>query len=284
LHGRKISVAIPSSVVSDIPHLREKTSRMGLIGRASAIFRVDEIIIYLDNPKISQKADMDLIATLLDYMETPQYLRKRLFTLRPELQFAGILPPLRTAHHPLNRKVENLKEGEYREGITLSKTKEGTLVDIGVERPALIVNGQEPRGKRITVRIMGVDRQVEVELADRSETPEYWGYTVAVERSPFGKMVESRNFDLTIATSRHGVPFTDVVQQIDQDWKQANTILVAFGAPTKGLNEIVRQEGLRLEDIADFVVNTIPKQGTETVRTEEALITSLAIFNTYFRF
>ena len=284
MHGRKISIAIPASVVSDVPHLREKTSKMGLIGRAAAIFRVEEIIIYLDNPKISQKADMDLIATLLIYMETPQYLRRRLFSLRPELQYAGTLPPLRTAHHPLNRKVENLKIGEYREGIALSMTKEGMLVDIGVERPALIVNSQEPVGKRLTVRIVGVDRQVEVELADRNDVPEYWGYTVAVETCLFGKMVKSRNFDLTIATSRYGVPFTDVVQQIDQGWRDANTILVAFGAPTKGLNEIVRQEGLRLEDIADFVVNTIPKQGTETVRTEEALIASLAIFNAYFSF
>jgi hypothetical protein len=29
----------------------------------------------------------------------------------------------------------------------------------------------------------------------------------------------------------------------------------------------------------DFVVNTVPTQGTETVRTEEALIASLAVFN-----
>jgi len=283
LCGKKLSIAIPASVVSDIPHLREKTSKMGLIGRAAAIFRVDEIIIYPDNPKISQRADMDLIATLLTYMETPQYLRKRLFMLKPELQYAGILPPLRTAHHPLNRKVENLKEGEYREGVTLSKTKEGVLVDIGVEKPALIMKGQEPIGKRITLKIRKVDRQIEAELANRNDIPEYWGYTVAVERFLFGKMVESRNFDLTIATSRYGVPFADEVQRIDRDWKDASTILAAFGAPTKGLNEIVKQEGLKLEDIADFVVNTIPKQGTETVRTEEALIASLAIFNTYFR-
>ena len=279
MHGKKLSIAIPASVVSDIPHLREKTSRMGLIGRAAAIFRVEEIIIYPDNPKISQRADMDLIATLLTYMETPQYLRKRLFTLKPELQYAGTLPPLRTAHHPLNRKMENLKEGEYREGITLSKTKEGTLADIGVEKPALIVNGQEQIGKRITTKITRVDKQIKAELADRSEIPEYWGYTVAVERLLFGKMVESRNFDLTIATSKYGAQFTDVAQQIDRDWKDASTILVAFGSPTVGLAEIVGREGLKLDQIVDFMVNTIPSQGTETVRTEEAVVASLSIFN-----
>jgi len=55
--------------------------------------------------------------------------------------------------------------------------------------------------------------------------------------------------------------------------------LVAFGAPAAGLNEIVAKEGFSLDDIVDFVVNTIPMQGTETVRTEEALIASLAVLN-----
>jgi predicted SPOUT superfamily RNA methylase MTH1 len=32
----------------------------------------------------------------------------------------------------------------------------------------------------------------------------------------------------------------------------------------------------------DFVVNTIPAQGTETVRTEEALLATLAILNVQF--
>jgi len=58
---------------------------------------------------------------------------------------------------------------------------------------------------------------------------------------------------------------------------------VAFGAPTQGLQEIVAQENLRLDEVADFTVNTIPDQGTETVRTEEALYASLAVLNTIVR-
>src|SRR5512136_2341947 len=96
LDKRKLSIAIPSSVVSDTPHLREKTSKIGLIGRATAIFRVDDIIIYHDNPRINQRKDADLAAKLLSYMETPQYLRKKLFKLDPSLEYVGILPPLRT--------------------------------------------------------------------------------------------------------------------------------------------------------------------------------------------
>ena len=284
MQRKKLSIGIPASVVSDTPHLREKTSKIGLVGRAAAIFRIGEIIIYPDNPKVNQTANMDLIAALLAYMETPQYLRKRLFKLRPELQYAGILPPLRTPHHPLNRRMKNLKVGEYREGVTLSRTKEGTLIDVGVEQPALILNKQLPMEKRFTVKITKVEKQIEVELANRDEAPTYWGYVVTVERHPLGKFVRSGGFELTVATSKRGVPFANVAEKIAEKWKKANTILVAFGAPAQGLYEIVKNEGFNLDDVVDFVVNTVPTQGTETVRTEEALIASLAILNMQFRF
>lgn len=283
MQRKKLSIAIPASVVSDTPHLREKTSKIGLIGRAAAIFKVSEIMIYPDNPRVDQAADMDLIATLLAYMETPQYLRKRLFKLKPELQYVGILPPLRTPHHPLDRKMKNLKIGEYREGATVSKIREDTLVDIGVEHPALILNKQMPMEKRVTVKIVMVGKRVEVELANREEIPTYWGYKVTVKKESLGKIVEPRdNFDLTIATSRYGTPLAEVAEKIAEKWKKAHGILLAFGAPTRGLYEIFKTQGFDLDDAFDFVVNTIPEQGAETIRTEEALIASLAIFNMEF--
>jgi hypothetical protein len=284
LPKKKVSVAIPASVVSDTPHLREKTTKVGLIGRAAAIFRVDEIIIYHDNAKINQNKETSLIATLLSYMETPQYLRKRLFKLKPELRYAGILPPLRTPHHPLNRKIKNLKVGEYREGVTLSKTMEGTLIDIGVEQPALIANEQMPIEKRVTVKITKIEKRVEVELANSNEISEYWGYSVTVEPKSFSALLKRGSFDLTLATSKYGTSLAEIAQKISEKWKKADKILLAFGAPTQGLYEIAKNEGLNLDDIVDFVVNTIPMQGTETVRTEEAFIASLAVLNVQFGF
>ena len=282
MREKRISIAIPASVVSDTPHLREKTSKIGLIGRAVAIFRVDEIIIYQDNLKIDQTVEMNLIALLLSYMEAPQYLRKRLFKIQPELQFAGILPPLRTPHHPLDKQMKQLKVGEYREGITLSKTGESMLVDIGVEQPALIRDRQIPVNKRVTVKITKIERQVEAELANQEDITTYWGYSVAEEKSSLGKLVKGKHFYLTIATSKYGHPFAKVAEEIADRWRDSRSILIVFGAPTRGLNEIVRQEGFGLNDVFDYVVNTIPRQGTETVRTEEALIATLAIINTGF--
>jgi predicted SPOUT superfamily RNA methylase MTH1 len=274
----KLSIAIPASVVSDTPHLRERTSKIGLVGRAAAIFRVNEIIIYPDYPGDNHRKDADLVATLLAYMETPQYLRKTVFKLTPNLQYAGILPPLRTPHHPLNRRSSGLKVDEYREGVAVSKTKEGTLIDIGVESTILATNVRLNRGMRVTVKIVKAGKPMKVELASRDDVPAYWGYQVTVEEHSFGRMVKRREFDLTIGTSKYGSPFDDVRGQIVERWRHANNVLMAFGAPSAGLNEIVAREGLRLNDLVDFVVNTIPLQGTETVRTEEALVASLATF------
>jgi len=280
---KKLAIAVPASVISDTPHLREKTSKIGLIGRAAAVFRVDEIIVYPDNAgKNKQKNEADLIALLLSYLETPQYLRKRFFKLDPRLQYAGILPPLRTPHHPLNRKAKNLKVGEYREGVTASKTKEGVLVDIGVERPALMRETQWALGKRLTLQVVTAGERVEVQAASRDEVPSYWGYKVTMEKHSFGRLVENRKFGLTIATSKIGTKFVDVAEKMIEKWKNTNRTLVAFGAPARGLHEIVGDEGADLHDVADFVVNMVPEQGTETVRTEEALFASLAVLNVQF--
>ena len=279
---KRLSIAIPASAISDTPHLREKTAKVGLIGRAAAIFRVDEIIVYPDNPKSDQRRDLDFIALLLNYLETPQYLRKSLFKLEPDLEFAGILPPLRTPHNPLSGKTKHLQVGEYREGVVLSETKEGLVVDIGVQQPALLRQKEFDVGNRLTLQVVKVGKQIEVQAASREDIPQYWGYRVFVEKRSFGQLVTDSGFDLKIATARIGHNFRDVGFQIGAKWGGSMRVLVAFGAPSRGLHEIAQDEGLKLESLVDFVVNTVPNQGTVTVRLEEALLASLAILNEHF--
>lgn len=276
--GCEVSIAIPASLVLDVPHLREKTFRVGLIGRAAAIFRVDEIIVFPDLPDKNQSRDIRLVSTILSYMETPQYLRKRLFKIRPELRYAGVLPPLRTPHHQLSDRTENLKVGEHREGVVTSLVKDGALVDIGVERSVLVPDTPLPVNNRVTVRVTGLGKTPEAVLASRGEIQTYWGYRVTVSDVPFGQLLKNRSFDLVIATSRRGVPLIEVMDELAR-WKSSRRTLVAFGAPTQGLYEIAAHEQLNLDEVAHFVINTIPGQGAETVRTEEALYASLAALN-----
>jgi predicted SPOUT superfamily RNA methylase MTH1 len=283
MSGKKLAIAIPTSVISDTPHLREKTSKVGLIGRAAAVFRVDEIIVFPDAAgKSKQKKEADFITLLLSYLETPQYLRKRFFKLEPWLQYAGILPPLRTPHHPLNRKSRKLKVGEYREGVTVSKTKEGVLLDIGVEHPALMRENQWALGKRLTLQVVAADERIEVQAVNRDQVSGYWGYRVKLETRSFSSLVEKGKFDLVVATSRIGIKFENAAEKMGEHWRKADYKLIAFGAPARGLHEIVKDEGFELNDLADYVVNMVPDQGTETVRTEEAVFASLAVFNVQF--
>jgi predicted SPOUT superfamily RNA methylase MTH1 len=282
LDKAKLAIAIPASVISDTPHLREKTSKIGLIGRAAAIFRVHDIIVYPDSRHSNQTRDLDFIAKILNYLETPQYLRKRLFKIEPDLQYAGILPPLRTPHHPSSGKNRDLKVGEYREGIVVSQSKEGLTVDIGVESMATLRERDFAVGDRLTVQVIRGGDRIEVQSANRDYVPTYWGYRVKVEDDSFSRMLKKEQFDLVISTARIANCFIDVADKIAARWSTAEKILIAFGAPTRGLHEIVRDEGLRIEALSDFVVNTIPEQGTATVRTEEALLASLAIFNATF--
>jgi predicted SPOUT superfamily RNA methylase MTH1 len=279
---KHVTVAVPASVIADTPHLREKTAKIGYIARAAAIFRVNEIVVYADNPKIKQQRELDFMEMLLTYIETPQYMRKRLFELEPDLQYAGILPPLRTPHHPTSGKLRDLKVGEYREALALSQTKAGTLVDIGSEHPALLPKKQVPVDHRVTVQITKLTDRAEVQLVDREEVPQYWGYLVSVEEKPLAKFLENRKFDLTVATSRFATPFREAAPRLGARWKKASDIAVLFGAPTRGLHEIVQDQGAKLDDLVDFVLNTVPNQGTETVRTEEALMATLAVFNVEF--
>jgi methyltransferase len=282
LSKKKLAIALPASVISDTPHLREKTAKIGLIGRAAAIFRVDEIYLYQDNPQANQKRDLQFIELLLNYLETPQYLRKTLFRIEPDLQYAGILPPLRTPNHPLSGKIKHLKVGEYREGIVLSENREGLLVDIGVDRPAILREKQFGVNQRLTLQVVHVGEKIEVQVVSRDDVPTYWGFRVVVWEQSFSRLLESGGFDLKIATSKIGEPFKNTADKIGKRWGSAEHVLVAFGPPSRGLNEIAEAEGKQIEHLADFVVNTVPAQGTATVRTEEALLASLALFNVYF--
>ena len=279
-HRFHYAVAIPASFTSDIPHLREKTFRIGLLARAAAIFRVNEIIVYPDNPKMNQSRDIRLIETILTYMETPQYLRKRLFRIMPELQYAGTLPPLRTPHHPTADKTESLHLGEYRDGLVVSHSEGGSLVDIGVENEAFVPHEKRRANQRVTIRISELGRHPKAVFASPSEIGTYWGYTTTVLNGSLGELLQQKPFDLTIATSKKGKHIISVFEELREKWTVSKKTLLAFGAPSQGLYEILSREQLKLEEVADFVVNTIPNQGTETVRTEEALCATLSIFNT----
>ena len=143
-----LSVALPATFTRDVPHLREKTGRSGLIARSLAIFRVDEVVIFNDETDGSSESEGRLFEKLLAYQETPQYLRKARFKQDPDLQFSGILPPLRMPSHP---SVAEPRVGEIREGLV---TESGlpSIVNAGFKAP-VEVSSKLRLFERVTVRM-----------------------------------------------------------------------------------------------------------------------------------
>jgi predicted SPOUT superfamily RNA methylase MTH1 len=274
-----LAVAIPASLTEDTPHLREKTYKAGLIARACSIFRVEEILIYPDKLKQSQYEDSEFIATILRYMDTPQYLRRSLFKLEPRLKFIGILPPLRAPHHQVTWIRRDLKPGMLRKGLVVETRGGRSLVDVGLGELAS-VQERLPRMRVVTVRLTEIGERMEAEVLDDSEIRIYWGYHVTVTKLPLAESTRRIGFDLVIATSRYGRGIDEVLPELQSAWKRSKKTLVAFGSPAQGLEQILAQEGLDQDQYADFTLNMIPQQGVETIRTEEAVYTCLSILNT----
>ena len=274
----KLTVAVPSSLVADVPHLREKTSRLGFLGRALGIFRVDEILIYADLPAAEATHQGRFISSVLNYMETPQHLRKHLIRMNPDLRFVGILPPLRTPNHPLSGKLADLKTGEIREGVVVDTESQSSQVDIGVGSLAEI-SSRIRRGARVSVRIQRIAPKIVAELVEDSRIDIYWGFRVTLQNLPLGRLIQERKPDVVIATSRLGDRVDTMLDQLRAGVAGASEVLLAFGSPRRGLHEIIEEEGMKLDTVARFIVNVVPNQGTQTIRTEEAVHSALSVLN-----
>jgi len=83
---RHLSIFIPASITAESKDLRIKTYKVGLIGRSAAIFKADKIVVYND---ISDGKEVKFISDVLTYMNTPQYLRKKVFPITRELKKRG---------------------------------------------------------------------------------------------------------------------------------------------------------------------------------------------------
>ena len=84
-------------------------------------------------------------------------------------------------------------------------------------------------------------------------------------------------YDLKIGTSEHG----SVQGACELRLPAHRHLLIAFGGPT-GLEDCLNRDPQKSSDdvsaLFDQWLNTCPKQGSRTIRTEEALLISLSYF------
>jgi methyltransferase len=117
------------------------------------------------------------------------------------------------------------------------------------------------------------------EATRRSEIPYYLGYEIQVSKRMLGDLASGNYYDLTVATSRTGAPLATEEERLKSKLAEARTMLVAFGNPRAGIQELLKRERLEVSGCFQFNLNTVPDQGTETVRTEEAIHATLAVLN-----
>jgi len=276
----KIAVALPSTTLAEANSLLEKTVKVGFIARALAIFKVERLVIYRDETEsIDERA---LLGKLFSYLACPQYLRRKVFPLDPDLRYVGLLPPLHTPNHPTEKSVKDLPEVCYREGVVIGKRGGEYLADVGIEIPLAFQSPKKlKRGDRVVLRIVKKGcRIAEVREVERCEVPHYFGFVVDVTDLNLKGLISSFKKDaLVIATSRYGREVHKELQNLLKLMREHSSLLLIFGSPFRGLYEIAEKEGFNLDDEVHVTLNFIPGQGSKTVRVEEALYSTLAIIN-----
>ncbi|KAK9161188.1 hypothetical protein Syun_007529 [Stephania yunnanensis] len=295
---RTVSIAVPGSIIDNAQSLELATRLAGQIARASTIFRIDEIVVFdnkssgMYDSRVTTAGDEDgsesgspFLIRILEYLETPQYLRKSLFPRHNSLRFVGLLPPLDAPHH-----LRKHEWGPFREGVTLKEktlSSVGTYVDVGLSKNVVIEDKLEP-GKRVTVamgtnRHLGADqlRKVVPFSTPREEEGLYWGYKVRYASSissVFKECPYEGGYDHTIGTSEHGT----IVHSMDLTIPKFSHLLIAFGG-LAGLEESIEEDdslkGKNANEVFDSYLNTCPNQGSRTIRTEEAIFISLQYFH-----
>eukprot|EP00887_Chlorella_sp_A99_P003984 scaffold11.g3984.t1 len=290
-----VSLAVAASCVENAQNLELATLLAGQIARAAAIFNVDEVVVLDDSTAPGKgggavSAAAALLARVLQFMETPQYLKKALIPMHADLKYAGVLPPLDAPHH-----LRASEWGPYREGVVRrSDPGAGSFIDVGLDTDAHIPQaraGAARVGARVTLR-MGdapakatvngqqvLEAQLVLPTAPREEGGLYWGYVTRIAptledmlRCPFS----GGGYDLTLGTSERG----ERTPARDLRLPRFRRLLLVLGGPD-GLEAALQADPWATRHAAPAelfgrYLNTCFDQGSRTIRTEEALLISLA--------
>ena len=111
----------------------------------------------------------------------------------------GILPPLRTPHHPVNSQPD---VGDYRQGFTVKRNKKGTFVDIGMDKLAFCK--EQLSVKRIfDFKITKIAKKEVIVTPDKPDDV-YWGYNVMSSNKSLKNSLKLIKPDLVVETTRYG--------------------------------------------------------------------------------
>ena len=296
----RISVAIPDSSLSDEKGLREKTLKIGKFARTFSIFGVEKIVIYKDPTENRTKSDMFLLHLILEFLNTPQYLRKSIYPVNSDLSYIGLLPPIRAPQHTNKVRIKDVKVGEIRVGVlhdkksmlkkmdrktftkndksitNFNKERFDFYIDVGLDYPIPFL-GEGRDGEKVVVKFVNSYPHLKVIKASGRDLEKlYLGYSIVKVNSleDFLKKLDEKTF--VIFTSKKGRIFKSVEFQFKQSINNFENLLIVFGSPSKGIKEIYTNYHTTKNSM---YLNMFPDQKTQTIRLEEAILGTLTLFN-----
>src|SRR5215210_694910 len=200
-------ITIPDSSLSDEQTKRDKSIKIAQFARACSIFRVTRVYIYHDSLSDFEKDDPHLLKTIFRYLDTPQYLRKMLFPMMHQLQYAGILHPIKAPHHRVLEDIKKVKAGDVRTGVIV-KVKGQLFVEVGLGSLVPFV-GEGFEGKKLNVKFSAPYPNLKATKATEQDIFDYWGYEVK-EVPSLSKLLTSVEKTEVVITSRRGSYFKNI--------------------------------------------------------------------------
>jgi predicted SPOUT superfamily RNA methylase MTH1 len=276
-----VSVLVPSSLVREAAK-REATRKLGYVARAATVFRVDRLTVYPD-PAGERDHDDGFVETVLRYAATPPALRKEVWDERDELEYVGVMPPLRVRSQTGSGPK---RSGSSRQGIVTEVGADGRVrVNCGLQHPVSLpvppAMATPVEGERVTVSVSSRE-PVRARFVDEP-VPGY-----VVDTADLDTALARDDAGLTIASSRYGEQLRpDRLSALAAACRESEdgrlSCTVAFGAPERGLPAICGLDPDAVGDGRDGGfdrwLNTVPDQGSAVVRTEEAMFATLACLN-----
>ena len=102
---------------------------------------------------IQKRDEIEFIITLLEYLDTPQYLRKKIYSRLDSLKYVGKLHPIIFPHHRDKVSFENIRNGEIRVGIVERKNN-SFFVEVGLDSLIKYQGNIKQQGKKINVKLL----------------------------------------------------------------------------------------------------------------------------------
>ena len=241
--------------------------------------------IYANWPTHSSDPRWDAqLAAILQYAETPQYLRRATIPHSPALKLVGLTNPVDAPHH-----VRAHERVPFREGVVKHAAgRDGVCeADVGISIPCAVSNARgAAEGDRLTVAMdmealdYGTQGRAVPPSAPRL-AGQYWGYSVRTATSlsealtagpvPYARIIGTSQNGALVGPAVLAAPAMDAAPSDEG-------ILVVLGG-LAGLEAAVAADpalqSIAASELFDCYVNVLPFQGSRTIRTEEAILVAI---------